>query len=89
MTKRQKQIIDNYNKATATSVEQVYNTCSFYKTRAEQMILQEMASNNGWGYKILGFNTCTFSCAYLMTNKEDGQIQIVYHTAQNKMIFDY
>ena len=89
MTKRQQQIISNYNRSTAYSLHDVYMYYSIYKARAEKDILQEMQNNGGWGYKILGANSCQFSCAYLMTDKESGHIKIVYHTASNKQIFDY
>jgi hypothetical protein len=89
MTKAQQQIINNYNRATAYSLNDVYASYSVFKARAEKQILNEMESVNGWGYKILGANSCTFSCAYLKQNEIDGQIEIVYHTAQNKRVFDY
>ena len=89
MTKAQQQIINNYKRATATSINDVYKTASVYKYRAEKAILGEMEGVGGWGYRILGANRMQFSCAYLKTNKEDGQIEIVYYTAQNKRIFDY
>lgn len=85
----QQSIINRYKKATAYSLDDVYANYSVYKARAERDILDEMRKANGWGYRILGANTCTFSCAYLKANKEDGQIEIVYHTAQNKKVFDY
>lgn len=88
MTKKQQQIIHNYNRATAYSLSDVYKNCSVFKARAEKQILNEMESVGGWGYKITGANSNTFSCAYLMTD-EDGVIKIVYHTAQNKRVFDY
>lgn len=89
MTKAQQQIIHNYNRATAHSLDDVYANYSVFKARAERQILNEMESVNGWGYKILGANSCTFSCAYLKQNEVDGQIEIVYHTAQNKRVFDF
>lgn len=89
MTKAQQQIINNYNRATAYSLADVYANYSVFKARAERQILDEMESVSGWGYKILGANSCTFSCAYLKQNEIDGQIEIVYHTAQNKRVFDY
>lgn len=89
MTKRQKQIIDNYNNSRNYSLYDVYNNFSVFKARAEKDILNEMASVSGWGYKILGANSCSFSCAYLKQNEIDGQVEIVYHTAQNKKVFDY
>jgi hypothetical protein len=89
MTKKQQQIISNYNKSTNYSLDDVYSNYSVFKARAERDILNEMASVDGWGYKILGANSCAFSCAYLRQNAENGQIEIVYHTSQNKKVFDY
>lgn len=89
MTKRQQQIINNYKKSNNYSLDDVYTNYSVYKARAERQILNDMATDNGWGYRILGANSCAFSCAYLRTNKDDGQVEIVYHTAQNKKVFDY
>jgi hypothetical protein len=89
MTKRQQEIITNYNNSTNYCLNDVYANYSVFKARAERDILNEMASVDGWGYKILGANTCAFSCAYLRQNAEHGQVEIVYHTAQNKKVFDY
>ena len=89
MTKAQQQIINNYNRAPAYSLDDVYANYSEFKARTERQILNEMESVGGWGYKILGANSFAFSCAYLKQNEIDGQIEIVYHTAQNKRVFDY
>lgn len=89
MTKRQQQIIDNYNKSCNYSLDDVYSNYSVFKARAEKDILTEMVEANGWGYKILGANSCAFSCAYLRQNAKNGQIEIVYHTAKSKKVFDY
>jgi hypothetical protein len=88
MTKKQQAIINNYNKSMAYCLDDVYATYSVFKARAEKQILNEMESVGGWGYKITGANSNTFSCAYLMTDA-DGVVKIVYHTAQNKRVFDY
>lgn len=88
MTKKQQAIIDNYKRATARCLDDIYANYSVFKARAERQILNEMESVNGWGYKITGANCNTFSCAYLMTDA-DGVVKIVYHTAQNKRVFDY
>ena len=89
MTKAQQQIINNYNRATAFDLSQVYKTASVYKWRAQKTIFDEMEKCGGWGYRILGANSCAFSCAYLRQNEINGQIEIVYHTAQNTRVFDY
>jgi hypothetical protein len=89
MTKQQQQIITRYNNSNNYSLDDVYSSYSVYKARAERHVLNEMESVNGWGYKILGANSTQFSCAYLKQDENDGTIKIVYHTAQNKKIFDY
>lgn len=89
MTKKQQAIIDNYKRATAYRLDDVYANYSVFKARAERQILKEMEKCGGWGYKILGANCNAFSCAYLKQNEANGQVEIVYHTAQNKRIFDY
>lgn len=89
MTKRQQQIINTYNNSNMYSLSDAYNAYSFYKTRAEQSILNEMQNNGGWGYKVLSANSFQFSCGYLKTDENDGNIKIVYHTANNKLTFDY
>ena len=82
MTKRQQQMVNNYNNSNMYRLSDLYTTCSFYKTRAEQMILNEMLDNNGYDYKICGGNSCTFSCAYKMV-KDNHEI-LVYHTHCNR-----
>lgn len=89
MTKRQQSIINSYNRSNMYSLNDAYKSYSVYKARAEQSILNEMQKNGGWGYRILGANSCQFSCAYLINNKDDGNIKIVYHTASNRFVFDY
>lgn len=83
MTKQQQSIIDRYNHATKTSLDECYNTCSYYKTRAEYLIKQEMLDKNGRNYRILGYNCNFFSCAYTYTN-ENGNDILVYHTAYKR-----
>ena len=87
MTRQQQAICNNYESSKIYSVEQAYKNCSYYKTRAEQDIIDEMTKNGGWGYKILGWNCSKFSCAYLM--QDDGVVKIVYHTASNRKVFDF
>ena len=89
MNKKQQEILTSYNKSRNYSLNDVYKSYSVYKGRAQAVILAEMENCNGWGFKILGANSCAFSCAYLKQDENDGTIKIVYHTAQNKKVFDY
>ena len=82
MTKKQLQMVNNYYNSTMHDIYDLYDRPSYYKIRAEQMILNEMLDNNGYDYRICGGNSCTFSCAYRMI-KGNHEI-LVYHTAQNR-----
>ena len=73
---------NNYFSSIMRDLSDLYKTCSFYKTRADYMIRQEMSHNNGYDYKICGGNACTFSCGYRMM-KDDHEI-LVYHTHCNR-----
>ena len=79
--KRAGGVIHNYNQKFdnigCLSVNNFYKSCSVSKTRAEYFILNEMHENGGYGYCILGGNTCTFSCAYRCGE------WLVYHTRDN------
>lgn len=79
--KRAEMVIRNYNRRIIIgdyeSLFKVYKSCSVLKTRAEYFIINEMHDNDGYGYCILGANTCTFSCAYRCGD------WLVYHTRDN------
>ena len=87
ITKKQAEIINRYNRSTSYGLRDVYERYSTAKAVAEEDILREMRNRNGYGYKILGAHSCTFSCAYLYD--VDNTTFIVYHTAQNCAEFVY
>ena len=61
------------------SVYDVYERPSIYKVKAENEILKEMEDLNGYGYHIISYNTCMFTCGYYY--KDDlGRVHFVYHT---------
>lgn len=86
LTKRQIQMINNYKYARYYSVDECYEKASYEKQRAENIILNEMYKNKGYNYRICGFNSMTFSCAYRYKDK-DCMEHLVYHTAYNKFDF--
>lgn len=84
-TKKEKAILQRYYNSNIYNLDYAYQNASVYKYRAERSILEEMREKNGLGYRILGYNTSTFSCGY--TYEENGQKHFVYHTANNKLDF--
>lgn len=87
LTKRQQQILTAYNNSRTYCLKQAYNNCSHFKKRAENEIIAEMFKNNGHSYKIIGFNSCTFSCGYLIDTPHG--TEFVYHTHTKREVFDY
>lgn len=57
----------NYSSASANndSVLKVYGRCSAEKINAENDIKQRMINENGYGYKVISYNTFGFTCGYL------------------------
>lgn len=86
LTKKQEEILRRYYNSNNYSLNDIYKSYSFEKGRAEALIKNEMLEKNGHGYKVLGRNTFSFSCAYTYYN-ELGETVLVYHTASNRKEF--
>ena len=80
-TKRDQSIIDAYKFARYRTIRELYKNPSFYKQRAEALIMQEMHNQGGADYRVIGGNCHQFSCAYIVCS--DWQYYLVYHTASN------
>ena len=57
-----------------------YGRPSAAKIDAENKILFEMKSRNGYGYTVTSYNCMMFSCAYLFPHPEDGNLILCYET---------
>ena len=90
LTTTQKQNYYNkYKKSNMYRLRDLYTSYSEAKAAAEQEIIEEMRKNGGYGYKVCGGNSCTFTCAYMYDTRENGDINkhLVYHTAYNRYDF--
>lgn len=85
LTKMQQRFLYNYKTSKNYCLRDCYKNCSIYKSRAEYFILNEMQKTNGYGYKITGYNSCSFSCAYCIDDKNG--TKLVYHTPTKKYVF--
>lgn len=65
-------------------VRDVYGRPSQYKEQAEEVILMEMRGNNGYGYKVLTYNTMMFTCGYVYDDA-DGNTTLVVHTPSDRV----
>ena len=83
MTKNQlKAKYQEYIKAPIRYVNDVYARPSIYKERAERNILDYMLYNDGYGYRVMSYNTSFFTVGYIIQNDE-GKL-FVYETAQHR-----
>ena len=79
MNKRQKAIYECYEQSDLYDLYDAYNTTSGAKRRAWWGVNNDMQSVNGWGLKIISYNTCMFSIGYLYRNKA-GALMFHYET---------
>lgn len=63
-TKAGSKYIDMYNRAMCVTIYQAYKTPSTDKTRADYQCRQQMAQEEGRGYKIISYNRNFFSAAW-------------------------
>ena len=83
MTKKQlKEKYRQYLKAPRRRVYDVYAKPSVNKLRAERNILDYMLDQDGYGYRVISYNTSFFTVGYIIQNDE-GKL-FVYETAQHR-----
>lgn len=67
-TKIGRRYIDSYNRATASTLSDVYGRYSYGKAHAERWCKEQMIKESGNGFKIISFNTFGFSCAWMVAD---------------------
>ena len=55
-----------------------YKNPSWAKMIAVRDIVTECFSKGGYGYSVISYNTCMFTCGYLF--RKDGELWFVVHT---------
>lgn len=63
-TKQGQRFTTSYNRATAASLAECYNRPSTEKTMADYFCRLQMIKDGGNGYKVISYNTFTFSVAW-------------------------
>lgn len=83
MTKNQlKAKYAEYLATPSRCVKDVYVRPSISNRRAEQDIINYLVDQNGYGYRVMSFNTRFFTAGYIIQNDE-GKL-FVYETAQRR-----
>ena len=81
MNKKQINLLNNYKRATTTTLNDLYNNASTYKWQAYYNILEKARQENGNNVKCFNANSNFFSMAY--TTQEQGKTYLNYYTAYN------
>ena len=83
MTKNQlKAKYAEYLATPSRCVKDVYARPSANKIRAEYRIIDYLVDQNGYGYRVMSYNTSFFTVGYIIQNDE-GKL-FVYETAQHR-----
>lgn len=85
MTKKELCMLNSYNGARMTILEEAYKRPSYTKIKIYNKILEDMMDLNGHSFKSTGANCNTFSCAFLY--ERDNQVRLRYYTAWNTYDF--
>lgn len=91
-TKKAYNYISNYLTSIYYSVKQCYKKPSCEKIRAEYRIIRKMEKLDSFisSYKIISFNSCCFTCGYIVRVEENNNYitYLVIETASNTYIID-
>lgn len=87
LNKKDAEIVKSYLNSDVYSISECYgNGGSHLKNLAEKEIREVMNENNGFGYRITGFNHNTFSAAWCYFDEEN-DLNLVYETRDNRRTF--
>lgn len=65
MTKKQEAILRAYNYSHKTTLHECYGSWSWAKEHAYNYCKRLCEEMNGYGFKIIGYNTCMFSVGFI------------------------
>lgn len=82
-TKQAQGFIESYNRATATTLSDVYGSYSTAKARAFRYCMERVEEENGYGPRIISCNCNVFTFAF----KVDNGLRV--ETAQNSYFIPF
>lgn len=85
-TKKAKNLIDNYNNAKTTRLNEIYKNASNYKWRAYYNILEDMKEDNGERLRVFNANCMQYSAGYTFT--KDNKKFLKYYTKDNLYLIE-
>lgn len=81
--------INKYDNSKLYTLYHAYTRPSTAKERAWNYCVELMVKYNGYGLKVLSYNTFMFTAAFLFTDPENGNIKMMYITPNYDVAIDY
>ena len=88
-TKKARGFVQEYERSYNYGLNQCYASYSLAKDIAEVSCRQKMLDMGGYGFKILSFNSQTFTCGWLYVDTETGVIMLNVETYRNTYTMEY
>ena len=82
-TKKARGFVQQYTFSNKHGLSECYTSYSYAKAVAEVNCRKKMNDMDGFGLKIMSFNSQTFTCGWLYQDKETGDIMLNVETAYN------
>lgn len=88
-TKKAQDLIARFYNSVFDTLEECYNSCSAAKRNAYYECLHKCVDMDGWRFRIISFNTMSFTCGWLYEDKETGVIMLNVETYRNTYTIEY
>lgn len=88
-TKKARYLVQGYERSCNYCLNQCYSSYSYSKHAAEVHCREKMLDMGGYGFKILSFNSQTFTCGWLYEDKQTGVIMLNVETYRNTYTIEY
>ena len=79
----------SYNNSRITCLAQAYRNPSISKQRAYNDCLKKMLEMGGYGLRIIGYNSCSFTVGWIYPDSETGEIMLNVETYRNTYQIEY
>lgn len=88
-TKKAQEIINRFNNSELFRLSDCYKSYSENKHRAYRVCVERFYKMGGYGFRIISFNTMSFTCGWLYEDKETGVIMLNVETYRNTYTIEY
>ena len=88
-TKKAQDLIERFYNSDICTLEECYGAFSSAKRKAFYECTNKCAEMDGWRFRIISFNTMSFTCGWLYEDKETGVIMLNVETYRNTYTIEY